>query len=251
MEQPKAKTRYKNPELRMDPEHALKFNCTPGVPCFTQCCQDVTIVLTPYDVLRLKKNLGMTSDEFLDKFTIIIPREKRLIPLVLLKMNIEDKRCPFVSQTGCSVYHDRPWPCRMFPLDMNDDGTFQFIADDSRCLGLKEDDIWQIGEWLVEQGVVLYDQMNSQFSEITVPLQTQEWDIDNPKISQMLFMSIYNIDKFKDFILKSSFLDKFEIDDIRIEKIKRDDTELLKFGFDWIKFGIFGQKVFKVKENER
>ncbi|MDY6974018.1 MAG: YkgJ family cysteine cluster protein, partial [Thermodesulfobacteriota bacterium] len=48
-------------QFRMDPQHILQFNCTPGVACFTQCCQDVTIVLTPYDVLRLKNALGISS----------------------------------------------------------------------------------------------------------------------------------------------------------------------------------------------
>ena len=55
--------------LRMDADNAFQFNCYPGVTCFTRCCQDVTIVLTPYDVLRLKNSLGISSDEFLDKYT--------------------------------------------------------------------------------------------------------------------------------------------------------------------------------------
>ena len=62
-------------------------------------------------------------------------------------------------------------------------------------------------------------------------------------------MAMYNLDKFRDFILKSTFLDRFDVDGIRLEKIKRNDVELLKFGIDWIKFGVFGQKLFKVKES--
>jgi len=64
----------------------------------------------------------------------------------------------------------------------------------------------------------------------------------------MTFIAIYNLDKFKEFVFKSSFLDRFVIDDISIEKLKRNDAELLKFAFDWIKFGIFGQKTLQVKE---
>ena len=234
---------------RMDPEHLFQFNCYPGVSCFTQCCQDVTIVLTPYDIVRIKRGLGISSDEFLDKHTIIIPKKGHLIPLVILKMNEKDKRCPFVSEKGCSIYENRPWPCRIYPLDMNDDGTFHLITDPSRCLGLKEDDEWRIGEWLVNQGVVPYDEMNGLFSEITTPLRAQEPEIENPQISKMIFMALYNLDKFREFVLKSTFLDRFEVEPIRIEKIKRDDVELLKFSFDWIKFGIFGQKLFWVKQD--
>ena len=102
--------------------------------------QDITIVLSPYDVLRMKNALGISSEEFLDEYTLIIRRENLLIPMIVIKMNEDDKRCPFVAEGGCKIYDDRPWPCRMYPLNMNDDGTFSFITDSSRCFGLKEED---------------------------------------------------------------------------------------------------------------
>ena len=235
-------------DVRMDPEHVFKFECSQNVSCFTQCCHDVTIVLTPYDVLRLKNGLKISSDQFLDDYTIIRPQPKRLIPLVLLKMNDQDKRCPFVTQKGCTVYQDRPWPCRMYPLDMNDDGTFRLITDASRCFGLKEEGTWRIYEWLVDQGIIPYDEMNDLFSEITSPLRAQELDIENPDIAKMTFMALYNLDKFRNFVFNSSFLDKFDVDPIKTVKLQKSDEELIKFAFDWIKFGIFGQKVLRVKQ---
>jgi len=233
---------------RMDAEHVFQFHCGPHVACFTDCCQDVTIILTPYDVLRLKNALNIPSEAFLDAYTIIIPREKRLIPIVALKMNETDKRCSLVTEKGCSVYEDRPWPCRMYPLDMNDDGTFRLITDSSRCKGLNENKTHRISNWLVEQGVPMYDEMNQLFSEITAPLQAQELDIDNPKIYQMTFMALYNLDTFRKFVFESSFLNRFELEPLAIEKIKRSDLELLKFSFNWVKFGLFGQKTLVVKE---
>lgn len=240
----------KGMDLRMDPEHIFKFNCSPDVSCFTHCCQDVTIVLTPYDVLRLKNRLNIFSDQFLDEYTIIRPQPKRLIPLVILKMNDQDKKCPFVTQEGCIVYQDRPWPCRMYPLDMNDDGTFCLITDPSRCLGLKEEGSWRIYEWLMSQEIIPYDEMNNLFSEITLPLRAQELDIENPDISKMIIMALYNLDKFREFIFNSSFLNRFDIDPLKVVKLQKSDEELLKFAFDWIKFGIFGQKVLRVKQQQ-
>jgi Fe-S-cluster containining protein len=237
----------KKKPIRMGPEEMFKFKCAPSVPCFTNCCQDVTIVLTPYDVLRMKNGLGISSEEFIDKYTIIINKEKGLIPMVVIKMDDETKKCPFVSEEGCAIYNDRPWPCRMFPLDMNDDGTFGIISKESLCKGFDEDHQMVIAEWLLEQGVPVYDEMNALFTEVTAPLRAEELDIDNPQIFQMTFMALYNLDKFKEFVFKSSFLDRFEVDDVTQEKIKRRDIELLKFSFDWIKFGIFGQKLFQVK----
>ena len=43
----------------------FNFKCSPGVGCFTRCCGDVTIVLTPYDILRLKNRLGIGSEDFI------------------------------------------------------------------------------------------------------------------------------------------------------------------------------------------
>ncbi|MCP4667541.1 MAG: YkgJ family cysteine cluster protein [Deltaproteobacteria bacterium] len=234
-------------KTRMHDDDVFQFSCSKGVPCFTQCCRDVTIILTPYDVLRLKNGLGISSDEFLDLYTIILSKSNRLIPMVVLEMNEEDdKKCPFVTEKWCTVYNHRPLPCRMFPLDMHDDGTFGFITDSSRCLGLKENEKAPLSEWLFDQGVPIYDEMNSLFSQVTTPLKAKEQDIDNLKIHKMVFMALYNLDKFKDFVFKSTFLDRFDVEPIVIEKIKRNDVELLKFAFDWI-IWIIGQKTFQVR----
>jgi len=162
-------------------------------------------------------------------------------------MNEEDKKCPFITPEGCTVYDDRPWPCRMYPLDMNDDGTFSLITDSSRCKGLNEDDKQKISDWLEDQGIAPYDEMNEHFSSLTIQLQAQELDIDNPKVQQMTFMALYNLDKFRDFVFKSTFLDRLEVEPERIEKIRNNDEDLLLLAFDWIKFGLFGKKVFWVK----
>ena len=46
---------------RLGPDDQFTFGCHPGVSCFNCCCSDVNIFLSPYDVLRLKQRLGMTS----------------------------------------------------------------------------------------------------------------------------------------------------------------------------------------------
>jgi Fe-S-cluster containining protein len=236
---------------RMDEDHHFNFDCSPGVSCFTHCCHDVTIMLTPYDVLRLKNHLELSSEDFLDRYTLVIPKEKRLIPMVVLKMDEKTKRCPFVSDQGCSVYGDRPWPCRMFPLDMNDDGTVRILPDIPFCQGFTQGKKTVISEWLIEQGIAIYDEMNTLFSQVTAPLRAKESDINNPKIYRMTFMALYNLDKFREFVFRSTFLDRFELEETTVEKIKRSDIELLKFAFDWIKFGIFGQKTFQVKQDSK
>ena len=44
---------------RLSEDSSFTFACHPGVPCFNDCCGDVNIFLTPYDILRLKQALNM------------------------------------------------------------------------------------------------------------------------------------------------------------------------------------------------
>ena len=84
--------------------------------CFTRCCRDITIFLTPYDVLRMKNALQLLSGDFLARYTATLIGDVGL-PVVVLKMQEDDeKSCPFVTRSGCGIYEDRPWACRIYPL---------------------------------------------------------------------------------------------------------------------------------------
>ena len=48
-------------------EDDFRFECRPGLECFTRCCRDITIFLTPYDVLRMKNALNISSGDFLSE----------------------------------------------------------------------------------------------------------------------------------------------------------------------------------------
>ena len=96
----------------------FRFECHSGVTCFTKCCKNADMYLYPYDIIRLKKNLGISSDEFLKKHTISAFRDNAFFPNLMLKMsNNEEKSCPFLSNNGCTVYEDRPFSCRAYPLE--------------------------------------------------------------------------------------------------------------------------------------
>jgi Fe-S-cluster containining protein len=93
---------------RLAPDDHFCFQCDRSIECFTRCCNDVTIVLTPYDALRMKRALQMDSSEFLEKFTLSPFAKDQKIPAVVIKMDPETKNCPFVSTEGCSIYDNRP-----------------------------------------------------------------------------------------------------------------------------------------------
>ena len=47
----------------------LQFACHPGVSCFTACCHNIKIILTPYDILILRRRLNIPAHEFITQYT--------------------------------------------------------------------------------------------------------------------------------------------------------------------------------------
>ena len=68
-------------------------------------------------------------------------------------------------------------------------------------------------------------------------------------VMTMFFMAMYNLDHFRGFIFNSTFLDRFDLSDDLLDKIKEDDEELLTFGFTWLKFALFGDPTMKIKKD--
>ena len=64
---------------------------------------------------------------------------------------------------------------------------------------------------------------------------------------EMLFHSTYVLDKFRGFVFGSSLLDRFEVDEDFVHQMREDDEALLRLGFHWIRFALFGEQTMKVK----
>ncbi|MBU0993713.1 MAG: YkgJ family cysteine cluster protein [Proteobacteria bacterium] len=243
------------------------FECHQKVSCFTKCCRGIDIILTPYDILKLKNRLGLSSDEFLAIYTDLKFLEKTDLPIVTLKLlDDEQHSCPFVrDEEGCIIYNDRPTTCRYYPLGIaslsytkeREGDEFFFVVRESHCKGFDEEKEWTVKNWRKDQGVDIHDEINAGWTELVVMKKSFPANITiNEKAKQMFFMASYNIDKFKRFVFESSFMDRYEIEDSLVEMIKNDDIELLKFGFKWIKSVLFQSeetgeiKGFKLKKNK-
>lgn len=227
----------------------IRFQCRPGLPCFTACCQDVNIFLSSYDILRLKNRLGMESSEFLERYTKTLLSPGGKLPLIQLKMEDADKRCPFVTPEGCTVYSDRPWACRMYPIDTTDEGEkCFFIAEENVCLGRGEPVEWVLGDWLVAQGVEPYDEMDRHFQVVTRNPRLLEPGMADQRIQQMFWMACYDLDTFRRFVFQSRFLKTFEVEEELVEMARTDDVALLNIALRWLKFGLVCADVLPIRE---
>jgi uncharacterized protein len=240
---------------RMGLDDRFTFECRPGLSCFTCCCRDVSIVLTPYDILRLTRSLRMDSSEFLERYTITGVAGGHHFPVVLLKMEDEDKHCPLVGEGGCTVYQDRPWACRMYPLGAAEpqnpnpeDHGFHFKLCEDLCKGHGQGREWTVREWIGDQGIEEYDMMGASFKELMLHPGWDKGEAIPAGKMDMVYMACYDLDRFRRFLLETKFLNYFEVDETRVDAIREDDEELLEFAMQWLRFSLFGDKTMKIRK---
>ncbi len=245
--------------VKMTPESRFKFRCHPGVPCFTECCGKTTIILTPYDILRLKARLGINSGDFLERYTRREEHDKSGLPLVVMDMPRYHGKCPFVRPvTGCLVYSDRPATCRYYPVGqgimVTEDGLdeFYFLVREPHCKGFEAEDEWNVDTWKKDQGADYYDEMNKEWKAMML----RRSSVGKPDISEkeqnLFYMVMYDLDQFRRFVFKSRFLSVFQVDDDTQQRIYEDDLELLRFGYKYLKmvFKISGDKDLTLSPQE-
>jgi Fe-S-cluster containining protein len=87
-----------------------------------RCCHDKVIVLSPFDLLRLARESGVTTSEAIARFTI---RRGSI-----LKFR-DDGACVALDGARCGVHRGRPLACRLYPLGIERDrarGTEKFVT---------------------------------------------------------------------------------------------------------------------------
>lgn len=238
----------------------IKFRCHPKISCFTACCGNINIVLTPYDILRIRKALKIDADEFLLRFTTPTYLEKTDMPGVKIHLD-ENGRCPFVTEEGCTIYPYRPATCRYYPVGMSyfheaaDEGggseEFFFLVKEPHCKGHEEDQKMTIREWRSDQGIDELDAMNKEWMELVMRRKSFGHQATlSEQAQKIFFMFSTNLDKFRDFIFSSSFLDTYDIDQETLDNIKEDDIALMKFSFRYLASALFGTQDLKIKEEK-
>jgi hypothetical protein len=245
---------------KLFPDSNIKFRCHPQVSCFTACCGNINIILTPYDILRIRKALNLPASEFLLRFTTPVFLEKTDMPGVKLHLD-ENGRCPFVTAEGCTIYAHRPTTCRYYPVGMSffheaaDEGgtseEFYFLVKEDHCKGHAENQTMTIREWRKDQGIDESDAMNKEWMELVMRRKSfgLQATLSEPA-QKIFFMASTDLDKFRSFVLSDSFRDTYEIDPALIAEIETDDVALMKFSFKYLASALFGTQDLKIKEEK-
>ncbi len=247
----------KLPGVRLHDGDHFRFRCDPASGCHSQCCRNLKLFLYPYDVLRLRAGLGISSDEFLDRHVDAVLRSGNHFPDVLLRtVESLDKTCPFLTSEGCRLYPDRPDTCRTFPLEQGllhhaeagEDEPIFFFRPPDFCLGRHAQREWTVPEWVADQEAETYHRMTIRWAELKRLFQNDPWGAEGPAgpRARMAFMAAYNLDRYREFVFGSSFLRRFKVKPELLGRIKKDDTALMLLGFDWIKLFLWGLRSQKL-----
>jgi hypothetical protein len=116
-----------------------------------------------------------------------------------------------------------------------------FIVKEPHCRGFDEKRAWDLSDWLKDQGVEEYDAMNRLWMEIVTSSQKISSRIPKEAFAQAFFTASYDVDKFRRLVFQTNFFDRFSVEADRKKQMKYDDVALMRFGFIWLRFSLFGE----------
>ncbi len=235
----------------------IQFQCHKGIACFNACCKNIDISLTPYDILRLKNRLKMTSGDFLVKYTIPYELEKQSMAGVKLLPVENGTACQFMTEEGCSVYEDRPTACRYYPVallsmrrqnEYTEREAYAMVKED-HCLGHNEPRTITINDYRKEQGVEEYDEHGKGWRQLVLKKKSSGPSVGTPtkRSLQLFFMACYDIDNFRKFVTGDSFNEVYDLPEDLKAKIQHDEIALMEFGFRLIRQVMFNEPSIPMK----
>lgn len=218
-------------------ESKFRFHCHAGLACFNRCCHTPTILLSPYDLLRLRQALGLTSGEILSRYTIRGTEDASNLPLVFIDaFSSAGGGCPFLGPEGCAVYAHRPAACRLFPITMGSQLTEAGVIDHyfyrrlDYCRGGDADLEWTVAAWQADQGFSEYDQGRREWLEIL--LRTGLKGPVEAGIQDLAATIAYDLDQFRQMIPNLPIAP--DLADQPRADLLTDDLALLKFSYRYL-----------------
>jgi Fe-S-cluster containining protein len=232
--------------------HVIEFSCHKGIGCWNACCSNIDISLTPYDVLRMKKRLGITSTEFLKDYTVPYEMEKDGIAGIKFRPIEGGSACRFMKPEGCDIYTDRPTACRYYPVallsmrkqDEYVDRDSYAIVKEDHCKGHEVNRRITIADYRKEQGLEEYDDLARGWRQLVLKKKSSGPTIGKPSLRsrQLFFMACYDVDRFREFVFAESFAKLFELKPEERESFATDDVALLQFAFRFLRQVMFGEE---------
>ncbi len=231
-------------------DNELIFSCHPKVTCFTECCRELDLALSPYDVLRLKRHLQLSSTKVLEQYVIIEWDEGQVFPTCYLTM-VDDGRasCVFLATSGCSVYENRPGSCRTYPIgrgaSRRADGSLAeslVLIQEPHCKGFAEQQPQTVAQYLEDQGMASYNKFNDALLQLIhhPRIQQGEFKPSRRQLDQYI-LALYDLDQFRRQMTDGTIATRSPLTPSQLQGIAGSDEELLLLGIQWLLQEYFGE----------
>ena len=109
-----------------------------------------------------------------------------------------DGKCPFVTEDGCSIYGNRPTSCRLYPLARvraGDEVQYYLLVEDF-CRGHLESREWDVHEWIKDQQVEEYNNMNDLFFQLIAAKERCGRDLSKVEVERV-YSLCFDTDRLK------------------------------------------------------
>jgi Fe-S-cluster containining protein len=167
----------------------LQLSC--GVNgCSSNCCtKSAPIILNPYEIALICRELNMSYEDLLD---IVDTDRARGFPLVMLP---RDPACHFWTGKGCRIYQARPLACRLYPLGrVYDHGKSQLVLPELNvCTGLSTRSSKTVADYLRDQDTAVHIAMADCWIEFVNDMEKLPLP-DKPVTSVAFHMLVYSPD---------------------------------------------------------
>ncbi len=162
--------KYTAQELK--PDDLFTFECSEK--CLGKCCRFLTILLDPWDMEVIAREIDISGPDFLEIFCNYEFGSASQWPFVWLRQ-AEVGPCAFLLEDGrCSIYPVRPRNCRTYPIGraVQFDTTGQGLGLKEKlfmverpdfCLGHEGTRTWTVREWLRDSAVDKYHEMSDLY----------------------------------------------------------------------------------------
>lgn len=243
------------------PDSVFRFRCHKDIACFNACCRNIDLLLTPYDILRLKNALGMTSGEFVSRYTLPFEMDAQGMPGIKMATKPGMTECVHLTEQGCGVYADRPAACRYYALgnmamrkqDSGEAEDVYFVVREDHCLGHEEPHEQTVAEYRKEQGLEKYDAMNRAWRQLILKKRSSGPAVGAPseRSLQLFDMCSYDLDGFREFIQSPGFRAVVELPPEQAQELLDDEESLLSFAMQFLEQVLFGGDAIAISAEGR
>ena len=182
--------------------------------CNSVCCHGMgdSIVLDPYDICRLTRQLQMPFESLVEKHLALNVVDGVILPN--LKMAGENETCTFLNeQQRCRIHGARPGICRLFPLGRYyENGGFSYFLQTGECAKENRSKI-KVSKWIDTPDLTRNQQFTLQWHDLLHAMEERLTGEDEGKQQEenLLLLRLFYLLPYKgttDFY--SQFMERME-----------------------------------------